>query len=226
MPLGDRDYMRTSRGRWDSSGGRRTRSYFNFGISPVFAIIAANLVVFVAMMFATATWYPLGDFSIVHTDKFTYYLGLIPYYFVERPWTIFTAMFIHAGFLHIFFNMITLFFFGSYLSRLVGNKWFILVYFIGGLAGNLLYLGLGDSFSIAIGASGAVYAVAGAMVVLVPNLRVYLYFIFPMPLWVVVLVIFVVLSFTTGVAWQAHIGGLIIGLLAGYFFRRKRLAIY
>ena len=220
MPLSDRDYMKPSGGRWSSSGGRRTRNYFNFGISPVFAIIAANLVIFVAMMFSTDI---VPDTNV---DRFTYYLGLIPYYFIERPWTIFTAMFIHGGFGHIFGNMITLFFFGSYLSRLVGNKWFILVYFIGGLVGNLLYLGLGDSFSIAIGASGAVYAVAGALVVLVPKLRIYLYFILPMPLWVVVGVFFVVFSFIPGVAWQAHLGGMAIGLIAGYFFRRKRLAIF
>ena len=219
MPLSDRDYMQTSRGRWSSSGGRRTRSYFNFGINPVFAIIAANLILFVAVMFS-------DNYQGMAIDRFTYYLGLIPYYFGERPWTIFTAMFIHSGFGHIFGNMITLFFFGSYLSRLIGNTRFTLLYFIGGLAGNLLYLLLGDDFSIAVGASGAVYAIAGALVVLVPNLRIYLYFIVPMPLWVVVLIFFVVFSFIPGIAWQAHIGGLAIGLLAGYYFRRKRLAFY
>jgi membrane associated rhomboid family serine protease len=218
--------MRTSRGRWDSSQGRRTRSFFNFGINPVFAIIIANLVIYIAMLFSTEAWYPMGNFGQIFTDRFIYYLGLIPYYFVERPWTIFTAMFVHGGFGHIFGNMITLFFFGSYLSRLVGNTWFTLVYFIGGLAGNLLYLLLGQELSVAVGASGAVYAVAGALVVLVPKLRIYLYFLFPMPLWMVVLIFFVAFSFIPDVAWQAHIGGLVIGLLAGWYFRRKRLVFY
>ena len=187
----------------------------------MFAIIGANLVIFVAMMFVTESLYPFGDFAIIQIDRFTYYLGLIPYYFVERPWTILSAMFIHDGFWHLLFNMMVLFFFGSYLSRLVGNTRFTLVYFIGGLAGNLLYLLLGDDLSIAIGASGAVYAVAGALVILRPNLRVLLYFIVPMPLWLVITVFFVVFSFIPCVAWQAHLGGLIVGLTAGYFFRRQ-----
>jgi membrane associated rhomboid family serine protease len=215
--------MRTSRGRWSSSPGRSTRGFLDFGINPVFAIIIANLVIYIAVLLSAESVYPFGDMGIVRTDRFTYYLGLIPYYFPERPWTIFTAMFIHSGFWHLFGNMIVLFFFGSYLSRLVGNNWFAIVYFVGGLAGNLLYLVLGENLSIAIGASGAVYAVAGALAVLVPNLRVYLYFIIPMPLWMVVLIFAVAFSFVSGVAWEAHIGGLVVGLIAGFYFRRKRL---
>ena len=213
--------MRTSRGRWDSSQGRgrSTRGFFNFGINPVFALIAANFIIFIAVLFA-------GDLEWAKVNRFVYYLGLIPNDFIERPWTIFTAMFVHQEFLHLFGNMITLFFFGSYLSRLVGNTWFTLVYLIGGLAGNLLYLVLGPDYSIAIGASGAVYAVAGALVVLVPNLRIYLYFLLPMPLWMVVLIFFVAFSFLPQIAWQAHIGGLVIGLLAGFYFRRKKLFFY
>lgn len=218
--------MRTSRGRWSSSQGRTTRGFLNFGINPVFAIITANLIIYIAILFSTDSLYPMGEYHNIVIDRFTYYLGLIPYYFTERPWTIFTAMFIHANFWHLFFNMLVLFFFGSYLSRLLGNSWFTLVYFVGGLAGNLLYVGMGNDLSIAIGASGAIYAVAGTLAVLVPNLRVYLWFILPMPLWVVVLVIFVILSFTPGVAWQAHIGGLIIGLLAGFYFRRRRRFVF
>jgi membrane associated rhomboid family serine protease len=226
LPLSDRDYMQTSRGRWSSSQGRSTRGFLNFGINPVFAIIAANLVVYIAMLFSSNSLYPMGDFSGIITDRFTYYLGLIPYYFTERPWTIFTAMFIHGGFWHLFFNMLVLFFFGSYLSRLVGNSRFTIVYFVGGLAGNLLYLVLGDNLSVAVGASGAIYAAAGALAVLVPNLRVYLYFIIPMPLWMVVLIFGVGFSFVPGVAWQAHIGGLVVGLLAGFYFRRKRRFVF
>ena len=214
--------MKPSRGRRDSSGGGRARGYLNFGINPVFAIIIANLVLFIATLFT-------DNMQGMNIDKFTYYLGLIPYYFVERPWTIFTAMFVHAGIWHLFGNMITLFFFGSYLSRLVGISWFAIVYFIGGIVGNLLFYLLGDTYSIAVGASGAVYAVAGALVVLVPNLRIYLYFILPMPLWVVVLIFFVLWSIPgviPGIAWEAHLGGLAVGLIAGYFFRRKRMAVY
>ncbi len=223
--------MRRSPSRW-GSGGRSTRGFFNFGINPVFAIIAANLVFYIATLIAASGKFPVGTEKFIITDKFTYYLGLIPYYFTERPWTFFTAMFIHIDFWHLFGNMITLFFFGSYLSRLVGNTRFTIVYFVGGIIGNIVYLVfglLGDSATIAVGASGAVYAVAGALVVLVPNLRIYLYFLFPMPLWVVIIIFFVLWSIPgviPGIAWQAHLGGLVVGLIFGYYFRRKRLAIY
>ena len=119
--------------------------------------------------------------------------------------------------------MLTLFFFGSYLLRLVGETKVLIVYFGGGILGNILFMLLAPPLSIAVGASGAVYAVAGALVVMMPKLRVYLYFIVPVPLWIVVLVFFVLWSFIPGlgIAWQAHLGGLVLGLIAGYFFRRR-----
>ena len=205
---------------------RAPRDYGGFGLSPVWVIIIVNLMFFMATLVSGEGRYPFGDYHEVISDKFTYYLGLIPYYFMERPWTIITSMFVHAGFGHIFGNMITLYFFGSFLHRLIGSGRFLLVYFVGGIVGNALYLLLGDALSIAVGASGAVYAIAGVLVVMVPRLTVRLYFFIPMPLWVVVLVFFVIWSFIPGVAWQAHLGGLAVGLIAGYFFRKKLRYIY
>lgn len=201
MPLSDRDYVRRS-----PPPARRARNYGDFTLNPVLVLIAINFVIFVATL--------IRGSLIVN-------LGLAPAYFTERPWTIVTSMFVHSGFWHILFNMLTLYFFGTFLNRLVGQNKFLLLYFGGGIVGNLLYVLLGDPFSITIGASGAVYAIAGALVVMMPRLTVRLYFILPVPLWVVVLVFFVVFSFIPGVAWQAHIGGLVVGLIAGYFFRKK-----
>jgi membrane associated rhomboid family serine protease len=154
-------------------------------------------------------------------------LGLSPYYFTSRPWTIITNLFIHASIWHILANMLTLYFFGSYLSRLVGNRNFLLIYFLGGLLGNAFYLWLGPTLSVAIGASGAVFAVAGTLTVLRPKLTVYIIPIpVPIPLWVAVLGGFALLSipFASSVmkiAWQAHLGGLVLGLAAGFFLRRR-----
>ena len=133
------------------------------------------------------------------------------------------------GLWHIFANMFTLYFFGSYVSRLMGQNKFLMVYFGGGILGNILYILLGTPLSIAVGASGAVYALAGALVVMMPNLKVRLYLIIPMPLWVVVLVFFVIWSIPgviPGIAWQAHLGGLILGCIAGYFFRKRRYDLF
>lgn len=193
-------------------GGRRYYRPGASNLNPIWVLIGLNLILLII--------------TLVSSDAILR-LGLNPDNFWSRPWTIITAMFTHAGFWHFFGNMIVLFFFGRFLIMLVGQNWFLLVYFVGGIVGNILFLLLGNG--IAVGASGAIYAIAGVLVILVPNLRVYLYFIFPMPLWVVVIVFFGIWSIPgvfEDVAWQAHIGGLIIGLLAGFYFRKKRLFIY
>ncbi|MFH1651760.1 MAG: rhomboid family intramembrane serine protease, partial [Chloroflexota bacterium] len=78
----------------------------------------------------------------------------------------------------------------------------------------------------AVGASGAVFAIAGSLVAIVPRLPVRLYFFIPMPLWVLVLVFMVFFSFIPGIAWQAHLGGLLFGLAVGYYFRRTQRRRY
>jgi len=187
-------------------------AYQRFRLTAVWLLIAINLLLFIA--------------TLINRDLILL-LGLAPASFLARPWTIVTNLFIHGGVWHILANMITLYFFGSFLSRLIGVKKFLLVYFGGGILGNILYLLLAPSpFSIAIGASGAIFALAGALVVMMPNLRVLVYFIVPLPLWVVVLVFFVLWSFIPGVAWQAHLGGLVLGLVAGYIFRRRERYFY
>ena len=130
-------------------------------------------------------------------------------------------MFVHANFGHIFGNMLTLYFYGSYLVNLLGEKNFFIVYFLGGLIGNIVYLLLASPFTIAIGASGAVFAVGGALMMLRPKLKVFVFPIpVPLPLWVVVIGGFFILT-SPGIAWQAHLGGLALGLLAGFYFRRR-----
>jgi len=204
LPLSDRDYMKNPpppppRRRWRPSG---------YGaLNPALVLIAINFVFYIA--------------TLINND-IIFRLGLAPSLLAERPWTLLTAMFIHEGFWHLFGNMITLFFFGTFLARLIGSNWFLLLYFVGGIIGNVLYLLLNLSSPVPlVGASGAVYAVAGALGMITPNLPVRLYFIIPVPLWAVVLIFFVAWSFIPGVAWQAHIGGLAVGLIAGFFFRRR-----
>jgi membrane associated rhomboid family serine protease len=180
-------------------------------MNAVWVIIAVNFLFYIA--------------TVVSPDiRVT--LGLIPAVWLERPWTIVTNLFIHGSFWHIFGNMITLFFFGTYLARWVGDGKFLLVYFGGGILGNFIYIWLGEPYSIAIGASGAVFALAGALAVMAPNLRLFVYFIIPMRLWVAVLLFFVLWSFLPGIAWQAHLGGLVGGLIAGYIFRRQGMYYY
>ncbi|MFC1972228.1 rhomboid family intramembrane serine protease [Chloroflexota bacterium] len=148
--------------------------------------------------------------------------GLMPALILDRPWTIVTSMFIHAGLWHVMANMFTLFFFGQNLISLVGENRFLAVYFTGGILGGILYVLLASPFSVAVGASGAVFAIGGALAMLRPKTKVIIFPIpAPIPLWAAIGGGFLVLSFFPGIAWQAHLGGMIVGLIAGYIFRRR-----
>jgi membrane associated rhomboid family serine protease len=211
VPISDRDYMKPS-----PPPRREYRSLRNFGFNQnaLWVIIGINLVIFIAARI---------------NDNVVIQLGLVPSLIGERPWTILTAMFVHYDIWHIFGNMLTLYYFGRVLSQLVGQNKFLLLYFGGGLLGNALYILLAPPQSIAIGASGAIYAIAGALVVMMPTMRVAIWGILPLPLWMVILLFFVLWSLPNvvpGIAWQAHIGGLVAGLIAGFFFRRRTRYVY
>ncbi len=185
------------------------RGYRGFSLNSLWLIIGINIVIFIV--------------TLVNPSLVYYYLGLQPAALLQRPWTVLTNLFVHAGIFHVMFNMLTLFFFGSYLGRLVGETRFLIVYFVGGIIGNVFYILLGPAFSIAVGASGAIFALGGALVVIVPKTKVFVFPIpVPIPLWIAIIGGFLVISFWPGIAWQAHLGGLLLGLLAGFYFKKQR----
>lgn len=188
------------------------RSYSTFNLNAILFLIALNVLIFIV--------------TLVRPDAI-FFLGLQPANFLHRPWTIITNLFVHGSFGHIFFNMISLYFLGSFFTRLVGEKNFLKIYFAGGLLGNIFYLLLASPFSVGIGASGAIFALGGALAIMAPKIPVFIFFIpVPLPLWAA-MALFLIISFLfRGIAWQAHLGGLILGLVAGYFFKKKRRAFY
>ncbi len=183
------------------------RRYQSFKLTPIWVLIALNFLFFIATAIA---------------PELISLLGLQPASFLHRPWTILTSLFIHSGLWHIITNMWAFYFFSSYLSRLVGEGKLLIAYFGGGMAGSILFLLLGPSYSIAIGASGAVFALGGALAVMRPKLRVFIFPIpVPIPLWVAIIGGFLIISLFPHIAWQAHLGGLVFGVIAGYFFRKR-----
>ena len=201
----------------------RYRRYQRFKLSPILVLVIVNLLLFLVIFI-------IGKIAPQLASKLVLTLGLPPpAYFWDQPWTIVTSMFVHIQFWHIFANMITLYFFGTYFFRLVGERKFLLVYFGGGILGNILLLLLAQfsPYNIAFGASGAIFALAGALVVMRPKLPVLIFPIpVPIPLWLAVIGGFLILTvlpirFNWPIAWQAHLGGLVLGLIAGYFFRKR-----
>jgi len=189
----------------------RYGGYRGFNMTPIWVLLAVNFLFYIA--------YLIQDDLILRT------FGFQPNQFLSEPWTIVTNMFVHAGLWHILANMLMLYFFGSYLLGLLGEVKFFIVYFAGGLVGNLLFYLLAPAYAIAVGASGALFAVMGAMAVMRPRLKVLIWFLFPVDLWILIIVIAALIIPTqiesSNIAWQAHVGGLVLGLIAGLYFRKK-----
>lgn len=146
-------------------------------------------------------------------------------------WTWVISVFAHGGFGHIVINSIVLYFFGPIVERRVGTKAFVALFLVAGMVAGLAQIAtaiaLGETSAV-LGASGAIMAIMGVLTVLNPQLRVYLYFILPLPLWLLTVgfaaySVFIALGGgigAGGVAHLAHLVGLVIGL--GYGEKLKR----
>ena len=188
------------------------RRYQHPEAKAVLALIAINIIFLIALLVK---------------DNLYVTLGLQSALWYKEPWTLVTSLFVHDFPWHILANMFSLYFLGSYLCNIIGDARFCAVYFAGGIIGNFFYILiehlLGHPNSLAFGASGAIFAVAGAFMMLAPKMKVLAFPIpIPMPLWVAIIGGFLLMSFFPGVAWQAHLGGLIVGLIAGFFLRKRK----
>lgn len=144
-----------------------------------------------------------------------------------ETYRIFTSMFLHFGIEHLINNMLVLFVLGSRLERVIGSLWFAVIYFLGGIAGNvvsLLYdLKQGEA-AVSAGASGAVFAVMGGMILVVLCNKGRLEDL-SMRQILVLAVFSLYFGFTSsGVDNAAHLGGFLAGFILAvivYHPRRK-----
>jgi membrane associated rhomboid family serine protease len=154
-----------------------------------------------------------------------------------EPWRFVTAMFLHApqSLLHIGFNMYALYILGTYLEPLLGRARFLALYLISGIGGQVAVLLFAGNPTIqglfagtdqawvtpVVGASGAIFGLFGAMIVLNRHLNRSVAGIYT------ILVINAVLGFVVaGISWQAHLGGFLTGLASAgaiVLFRRQRV---
>lgn len=175
-----------------------------------YAIIAITVIIYVIQVLFPG----LTDLFILSSSTL-----------LTHPWGVVTSIFLHSGLMHLFFNMLALFFFGPLLERRVGSGRFLGIYFgtgiIAGLAQVFVFPG-----SAVLGASGAIFGVLGVLTVLMPDLQVILYFVPLKMVYVTILFavldLFPVLTGTSdGVAHIAHLTGLAVGLAAGFYYRQK-----
>lgn len=203
------------------------------GYFPMFsyAFILLNVAVFV---------YELTLMQNGNIDAFFMTYGSIPAETIrgERLFTLLTSMFVHGGWLHFVGNMLFLWVFADNIEAVIGNFRFLLFYLIGGLAAHFahIYFNL-DSSVPTIGASGAISAVMGAYLVMFPTSRIkmlFLVFVFRIPavlflgFWIFQqynqgVASLSIVEESAGVAWWAHIGGFVFGVLAGIYYRMQGL---
>jgi membrane associated rhomboid family serine protease len=139
---------------------------------------------------------------------------LIPGLIAIRPWTLITYQFLHAGVMHLLFNMLGLYFFGPRLEARIGSRHFLLLYLVSGAVGALLSIFTPDARIV--GASGAVFGVLLGFARYWPRERIYIYALIPVEARFLV-VFLAALSLWSGftggdgIAHFAHLGGFVGG---------------
>ncbi|HLC61329.1 MAG TPA: rhomboid family intramembrane serine protease [Candidatus Nanoarchaeia archaeon] len=177
--------------------------------SAAFPLIAVTVAVFI-LQFVLGDWFS-ESFLLSSADIFT------------RPWILITHIFLHGSPLHLFYNMWGLFMFGTLLESRIGAKRFLAFYISAGVIAGYI-----SSFfySSSLGASGALMGVIGALIILMPNLKLLLFYVVPTPLWLGG-IIFAALDtfgvfFPSGVGNIAHLAGMGFGLLYGLYLIRQK----
>jgi membrane associated rhomboid family serine protease len=135
-------------------------------------------------------------------------------------WRLVTAMFLHGSILHLGFNMLALYWLGTIIEQSLGTPRFLLVYFVSGLAGSAGALWFSSQFAVTVGASGAIFGLIGALLILE-----YLSTGSLMGQAMVLILVNMALTFAVpGISIGGHLGGLVGGIVATFALMRYRYA--
>jgi membrane associated rhomboid family serine protease len=170
------------------------------------SIIALCVVIYIAQLFSNG----------VVTNALFYH----PVLTETQPWRMVTSLFVHSpsSYLHIIFNMFSLFVMGPIIEMAIGRWRFLVLYLLSGIGGSVAVLLLAPTIGV-LGASGAIFGLLGAFFVIQRsmggrNTQI-----------VIVIVLNLVIGFVIpNVAWQAHVGGILVGGLVAFVLLRTRTA--
>lgn len=186
----------------------------------------------------------LASFVLFSKPNAINYIALKPSSILQGNyiWTLITHIFVHGGPLHLLINMFVLFSLGSLSEKIIGRKRFFWFYIISGIFAGLLSVVLSGYFGksplgsrifgspdiFMVGASGAIFAIAGLFVMLLPRIRFMIIFLpfFSLPAYIMVpLVLFLTWIATIAgnfpIGNVAHFGGFLAGVLYGFYLRTK-----
>ncbi|WP_461811603.1 rhomboid family intramembrane serine protease [Faecalimonas sp.] len=180
-------------------------------------IIGINVLVFIWLSFYGMT--EDASYMLKHGAMF------VPFAFGNQEYyRLITSIFLHFGFPHLMNNMIMLFFLGSILEEELGSFKYLLLYFLSGVAGNILSAMMDlrtGKFVVSAGASGAIFGIIGALLIIIAKNHGHLKTLNGRGM-VFMVVCSLYHGFTsTGVDNMAHIGGLVAGILLAFILYRK-----
>lgn len=206
--------------RYDYQPGGGVR--FGFGLQgAVLMLLAWNVIIYLLQQVVPLRVDVPAGMGHVRISALTWYLGLRPEaVWGGSLWQLVTYMFLHGSLMHILFNMLALWMFGSQIEGDWGTREFVKYYFFTGIGAGLTNaLVFPHEIMPTVGASGAIFGLLLAYGVSYPNRPIFLYFLFPIPAKYFV-ILFGVLEFFAGItgargniAHFAHLGGLVFGLI-------------
>ncbi len=205
-----------------------------FPYMTVLLIACSTFVFFIELARGQYRGYIVAKFGMVPFE-ITHGVDLDPQVALGPYITLLTSLFLHGSFFHLIGNMWFLWIFGNNIEDVVGHYKFLTFYILGGVAASFLQIAVSASSTVpVIGASGAVSAVLGAYILKFPRARVktlMFLFIFVtvinvpavafIGIWFFMQLLSSVTRSGSNVAWFAHIGGFIFGLLAIMLFQKK-----
>ncbi len=202
---------------------RRNRLSFLRGLSINTILILLNVIFFIVFtLLIGINFLAIDDIAIMPANIFQ----------GEYLWTFLTSIFMHASFFHLFANMLSLLFIGGLIEKILGRKRYLWFYLSSGLFAGLFFVisGLffvGDLNTYAVGASGAIFGLIGFLMLITPNLPVYIMFI-PIPVkmkyaapGILIVLWLVSIAGNVPIGNMAHLGGLIAGVIYALYLRNK-----
>ena len=181
---------------------------------PASILLIISLIVAFALQEINAVYihFPVGDYLVLSNEGLRH--GYV--------WQLLTFQFLHAGFLHLFFNLIGVWFFGRFVEERLGKGHFLKLYFLSGVAGGLLQSLLGWVFPYhfgagVVGASAGVCGLIAAFSIIEPDATIMAYFFIPIRAKYLLYIEGAIALFFTivpadGVAHAAHLGGILFAV--------------
>ncbi len=207
--------------------------------SPLNRFIVINAGVFLVFWLLEMLFFLFGFLMVADMEElYNTFIGKLScpaslQILLKQPWSIVTSLFIHANLWHLLMNMLMLYITGKIFLQYLDRSKFVITYFLGGIAGNLLYIAAYQTFPVfessllsshAVGASGSIMAIMAAIATYRPNHELNLILIGRIKLiWIVAIFVFIdMIGIPKGNAGGhiAHLGGVLYGFASLFFYDR------